>query len=247
LYFINRRGHTLASVLDLPDNNGSPVFAIFAPCFTCTKDLKAIANIDSSLASAGIAVMRLDFAGLGDSEGDFSESNFSTFIEDIQDAAEYMSGKFAPSEILIGHSFGGCVAIEASHSISSVRAVVTIASPYEPSELSMTLAESRENALNFGYSETEIGGVKFKLKKQFFDDLEKHHLKQFIEGLNKPLLVMHSPADTYGSIDNGLKIFEAAKQPKSFISLDDIDHLMLNKNDARYVGSLIAAWVKKYI
>lgn len=247
IYFTNRRGYILASALDLPDKGNAGTFAMLVPCFTCTKDLKAMVNISSALTDEGIAVFRFDFTGLGESEGNFTDMNYSKMLEDMVDAAEYLKNNFGEPKLLAGHSLGGCIVLETAISIPSVKAVITIASPSEPSNLSGKLPKTRQKALRDGIAETEIGGVKFKLTRDFFEDIESHHLEPFIRKLKKPLLVMHSPADTYGSIENGLNIFETAGQPKSFISLDNIDHLMLNKVDARYVGKLIAVWAKKYL
>ena len=247
VYFTNKQGYILASSLDMPKNRKAESYAILVPCFTCTKDLKSMINIGSALSEKGIAVFRFDFTGLGESEGDFTDMSYSKMLDDLQDAVDYLKDNFDSPKLLIGHSLGGCLVIEIANRIPSVKAVVTIASPSEPSNLLDKFQNTKDRATKEGVAETEIGGVKFKLTRHFFEDLENHKMEPFITELNKPLLVMHSPADTYGSIENGLHIFEKAKQPKSFISLEGIDHLMLNKADALYVGSLIAAWSEKYI
>jgi alpha-beta hydrolase superfamily lysophospholipase len=237
----------LASRFDMSGNGHPEVYSMLIPCFTCSKDLKPIVNLSSALIELGLAVFRFDFTGLGESEGDFSNITYSMMLEDLMDAADYLQGTYGSPGLLIGHSLGGCLAIEAAHLIPSVKAVVTIGSPSEPSNISKKLSRTRNEAVKKGFAITEIGGMKFKLRRQFFEDIEKHYLEPFITGLNKPLLVMHSSIDTYGSINEGLKIFETAKQPKSFISLDKIDHLMLNKKDTLYIGGLISAWVKRYL
>jgi len=247
VYFTNRNGYILASSLDVPEKREAEFYAMLVPCFTCTKDLKAMINISSALSDRGIAVFRFDFTGLGESEGDFTDMSYSKMLGDLQDAVDYLKDNFDLPKLLIGHSLGGCLVIEIANRIPSVKAVVTIAAPSEPSNLLDKLQSTKDAALREGFAETEIGGVRFRFTGHFFEDLENHKLEPFITELNKPLLIMHSPEDAYGSIENGLCIFEKANQPKSFISLKGIDHLMLNKADAIYVGNLIAAWFEKYI
>ena len=257
-HFTNKRSIKLAAILDSPDNPPS-AYAILCHCFTCSKDLKAYRNIDLSLTSSGIAVLRFDFTGIGESGGDFSGTNFTTMIDDVLSASEFLNTQYKPAKLIIGHSLGGCAAIAAARKISSINAVVTIGTPAEPSNMSIKLSKTKEKLMTqpdlrgaeatkqSHESETIIGGKKFKFKKQFFDDVEAYKLEPDIAALRKPLLIMHSPKDAYTSVENAALIFRAAKHPKSYISLDDIDHLMLKKSDACYVGSLIAAWAKKYI
>ena len=184
---------------------------------------------------------------IGESEGEFTETNFTTQIEDFLSAADYLEKNYRSPQLLIGHSLGGCVAIESALKLPSVNAVVTIATPAEPSNLSIKLKNTKARSLQDGTGETEIGGVKFKFKPQFWSDIESYSLKKDLPGLNRPLLILHSPLDTYTSIDNAGILFENAKQPKSIISLDDMDHLMLKKSDAHYVGDLIGTWFGKYM
>jgi putative redox protein len=245
-HFTNKHGIKLAAILDSPDNLPS-AYAILCHCFTCSKDLKAYRNIDLSLTSSGIAVLRFDFTGIGESGGDFSGTNFTTMIDDVLSASEFLSTQYKPAKLIIGHSLGGCAAITGARKISSINAVVTIGTPAEPSKMSIKLSKTKERAIAQGIGETVIGGKKFKFKKQFFDDIEAYKLQPDIAALRKPLLIMHSPKDTYTSVEDAALIFQAAKHPKSYISLDDMDHLILKKSDACYVGSLIAAWAKKYI
>jgi len=245
--FLNRKECKLTGYLDFPNGKNPKAYAVFAHCFTCSKDLKAIENIDESLANYGIASLRFDLTGIGESEGDFPDSNYTGYVEDILSSIEFLNNNFEPPKLLVGHSLGGCLAIETASQIPSIKAVAVIGSPAEPSNLSEKLNRTKEKAASSGEAETEIGGVKYIFKKQFFDDIEKHKLEPFIRNLNKPLLIMHSMADTYTGIENAELIFRTANHPKSFISLDDIDHLMLKKKDAMYVGGLIALWVQKYL
>lgn len=245
--FTNSKGIILSGYLDLPENKKPIAFSIFSHCFTCSKDLKAIANIDKSLSDEGIAVLRFDFTGIGESEGEFSDTNYSDYLNDLISAAEFLEFNYEAPKVLIGHSLGGCIAIESADKIQSVKAVITIGTPAEPSRLSEKLRRTKAKAEIEGIAETEIGGIKYKFKKQFFDDIEKHRLEPFIKNLERPLLVMHSPIDSYTPFEEGEKIFQTAGYPKSFVSLDKVDHLMLNKEDALYIGSVIASWAKKYI
>lgn len=245
--FLNKNGFKLTGYLDFPNDKSPRAFAVFAHCFTCSKDLKAIANIDEIIAEHGIATLRFDFTGIGESEGDFSTSNYSGYIEDIYSSVDFLTENYEPPKLLIGHSLGGCAAIESASNIKSIKAVAVIGTPAEPSNLSVKLKRTKEKALSVGEAETEIGGIKFNFKKQFFDDIEKHKLEPYIRNLRKPLLILHSPADTYTNIENAGLIFKSARHPKSFISLDDIDHLMLKKQDASYAGGLIGAWAQKYL
>ena len=236
----------MAAFLDSPEGVKPKAYAIFAHCFTCSKDLKAIGNIDFSLAACGISVLRFDMTGIGESEGNFEETNFTTQLQDFAAVAEFVSAKYEKPKLAIGHSLGGCVAIKSAGSIESFKAVAVIASPPEPSALSIKLKKTREQAFKDGIAGREIGGVKYKFTPQFFEDIENYNLKRDIRNLKKPLLILHSPADTYSHISNSEIIYDLASQPKSLVSLDDIDHLMLKKSDARYVGSLIGAWFGKY-
>jgi pimeloyl-ACP methyl ester carboxylesterase len=245
--FQNKKGQRLYGYIDFPAGSESVSFAVFAHCFTCSKDLKSISYINSSLTGTGIATLRFDFTGIGESEGNFKDSTYSGYIEELIFASEFLSNNYKAPQLLIGHSLGGCVVIEAAHNLPSVKAVVTIGTPAEPVSLSAKLKKTKEGAEKNGIAEAEIGGVKYKFSKKFFDDIEEHKLEPYLRNLNKPLLIMHSPIDDYTPLEDGLSLFKAAKQPKNFISLDKIDHLMLNKNDAMYIGEVIASWAKRYI
>ncbi len=247
LQFTNPAGASLAGYLDVPTDKDTSAYALFAHCFTCGKNLKPIKNINTTLAQHGIATLRFDFTGIGESEGDFSESNFSTNIEDLAAAARYLETEYAAPRLLIGHSMGGAAILQAASLINSIRAVVTIAAPSSPDHLSHILREKREIAIEEGAADVTIGGRTFTLRRQFFQDLERHHMEVVIRNLRKPLLVLHSPEDRTVDIANAYEIFESAEQPKSLVSLDQMGHLMLEEKDARYVGDLIAAWAAKYL
>lgn len=247
IHFYNSKGLLLRGYLDLPEAGDTGVYAVFSHCFTCSKDLKSIANIDSALAASGITTLRFDYSGIGESEGNFSDTNYSDYLDDLISSAGFLKKNFHAPQLLIGHSLGGCVAIEAVRSIQSVRAVAVIGTPAEPGYLSNKLKKTKEKADREGCAYAEIGGSKFKFSKEFFAELEKHRLKPIISNLKKPLLILHSPADTYTPIENAAEIFRAAKHPKSFISFDNIDHLMVIKKDASYAGKVISAWASRYL
>ena len=245
--FKNKHGFEISGRMDLPADREPLAYSLFAHCFTCTKNLKAVAHICRALTDRGIAVLRFDFTGLGDSEGDFSETNFSSNIEDLLAAADFMKEKFEPPGILIGHSLGGAAVLHAASRIESARAVVTIGAPADPAHLKESLKDSRKKIEKEGQAKIAIGGKSFTVKKQFLDDLESIQMQKTIRNLKKPLLIFHSPMDEIVDPENAAIIFKTAFHPKSFISLDKADHLLSNESDAIYVGSVIAAWADKYV
>jgi putative redox protein len=244
--FKNGRGQMLVGRLDQPDS-GVHVVALFAHCFTCTKNLKAIAHISRALAEEDIAVFRFDFTGLGESEGNFSSTNFTSNTEDLVAASNFLTREFSGPRILIGHSLGGSAVLQAAHAIPSARAVATIAAPCEPSHLNKLLNLEESSLGETGEVEVHIGGKPFRIQQQFVKDLNEASMKQKIAGLGKALLIFHSPSDRTVTIDNAAYLFQTAKHPKSFISLDKADHLLMDEADSRYVGSVIAAWARRYI
>jgi putative redox protein len=247
LYFQNRDGKKLAARLDLPLDEKPTAFAVFAHCFTCTKNLNAVVNIDRALAMHGIAVLRFDFTGLGESEGDFSETNFSTNVADLVSAAEFLKDNYEAPRLLIGHSLGGAAVIHAAHGIPSIEAVSTIAAPSELKDLLRFVNGPLENFEKDGEASINISGSNFKVKKQFLSDLRQDSMEEAIRTLRRPLLIFHSPLDEIVSIDHAAKIFAAARHPKSFVSLDKADHLLSVREDSLYVGSVLAVWASKYL
>lgn len=245
--FNNSKGIKLAGMIDLPDDENYQHTAIFAHCFTCSKDLKAIANIDSSLAGLGIATLRYDSSAIGESEGNFTQTNFTTQIDDFISAAKFLDMHYKSPELLIGHSLGGCVALFSSFDIPTAKCVATIGTPNEPANLAKKLQNTRLRSIQSGTGEAEIGGTRFKFKPEFFEDLEKYNLETRLKHMTLPYLVLHSPDDESAPLEEGLKLFANANQPKKFVSLDGIDHMMLKKEDAVYVGKLIAVWAKSYL
>jgi alpha/beta superfamily hydrolase len=247
IFIKNSRKLNLAASLDTPDDGSVKAYAVYAHCFTCSKELKAIANIDTSLAEIGIATLRFDMTGIGNSEGNFIDTNYSTQLDDFSAVAEYLKQNYKMPKLFIGHSLGGTVALFSAVKYPEVKAVATIGTPAEPSNLSISLKNTKQRCILDGVSETEIGGVKYKFKPQFFEDLESYSLKDTLAKLHKPYLILHSPVDTYTDFKNAEKLFQNANGPKKLISLDGMDHLMLKKEDALKVGKLIADWAEEYL
>lgn len=244
--FPNNTGEMLSARLDSPTNQ--PIaYAIFAHCFTCTKNLRAVSHIAQALNEAQIAVLRFDFTGLGESEGDFSDTNFTSNTDDLVAAAEFMANEYSAPQLLVGHSLGGAAVLQAAARIPSVKAVATIGAPAEPSHVTHMLTDARDTIEQHGEAEVSLAGRPFKIKKQFLDDLEQVTMTDTIRTLKRALLVLHAPLDQTVGIDNAATIFQTAKHPKSFISLDSADHLLSNPADSRYAGAMIAAWAERYL
>ncbi len=245
--FTNSMGERLAARLDLPANGDPIAYALFAHCFTCSKNLRSVNRISRSLTQEGIAVLRFDFTGLGQSEGDFANTNFSSNVEDLITAADFLKNQYEAPQILIGHSLGGAAILQAAQHIPSSVAVATIGSPCDPYHVTHLLCDSLDTIKDEGEAEVILAGRTFKIKKQFIDNLERTNMQRIVRNLRKALLVFHSPIDNTVGVENARCIFETAKHPKSFVSLDKADHLLSNDSDALYVGAVLAAWAQKYI
>lgn len=245
--FTNAEGQQLIGRLELPINQHPHNFAIFAHCFTCNKNLSAVKNITRELTSNGFGVLRFDFTGLGESEGDFENTNFSGNVDDLISASNYLKENYTAPTLLIGHSLGGAAVIFAASKIDSVKAVATIGAPSNPKHVQNLIQSSVDEIKATGKANVSIGGRPFTIKKQFLDDLETKSLPDVAKNLRKALLVMHSPQDTTVGIENAEEIYIAARHPKSFVTLDGADHLLMKKEDSVYVGSVIATWAKRYI
>jgi len=239
-------GADLAARLDLPD--GPPrAFALFAHCFTCTKDLKAVTRLAGGLTRHGIAVLRFDFTGLGSSEGEFANTNFTSNLDDLVAAADWLRTHHDAPQILIGHSLGGTAVLAAAHRITEALAVATIGAPFDLGHVTGHFGDALEDIQMSGSAEVNVGGRPFVIEKHFLDDISTHNMEHAIADLRRALLVFHAPRDEIVGIDNAEQIFMAAKHPKSFVSMDDADHLMHNPDDALYVSGVIAAWAESYI
>lgn len=244
--FENRNGEMLSGILDLPTEE--PVaYALFAHCFTCSKNLRAASNIARALNDERIAVLRFDFTGLGQSEGEFSDTNFSSNVDDLLAAVDFLDRKHGDVSILIGHSLGGTAVLQAAGQIESVVAVATIGSPAEPAHVARMFRGHEESLQKHGEAEVDLGGRPFVVKQQFVDDLAQHDIQGSIGRLRKALLIMHAPLDNIVEIDNAAELFVAAKHPKSFVSLDSADHLLSDNDDSRYAGKVLAAWAARYL
>ncbi len=232
--------------LDLP--SGPPRdYALFAHCFTCSKDTVAASRVSRALAARGIAVLRFDFTGLGGSDGEFANTNFSSNTEDLIRAVEFLRQRARAPGILIGHSLGGAAVLSAAEQVSECKAVVTIGAPSDPDHVRHLFVDSIDEIESRGEKEVLLAGRKFVVRKQFLDDISEQNLSQKIHRLNRALLVMHSPRDDTVDIDHARAIYQAALHPKSFISLDGADHLLTNKDDAEYVAQVVSAWVSRYL
>jgi len=244
--FPNASGERLAALLDRPV--GAPrAFALFAHCFTCGKDIRAARRIAEGLAARGIAVVRFDFTGLGASEGEFANSNFSSNVADLIAAANHLRDVERAPALLIGHSLGGAAVLAAAGEIAEARAVVTIAAPADPSHVTGLIKDRVDEIRAHGEVEVTLAGRPFRIRRKFLDDVSEQRLEEKIARLRRALLVMHAPGDDIVGIDDASHIFLAAKHPKSFVSLADADHLLSNPHDGAYVADVVAAWAGRYL
>jgi putative redox protein len=244
--FPGHDGSDLAARLDMPSGPHLAT-ALFAHCFTCSKDIPAARRIAGRLAAAGIAVLRFDFTGLGHSEGEFANTSFASNIEDLRAAARWLEGEGKAPDMLIGHSLGGAAVLRAAGDIASARAVVTIGAPFDPAHVTENFSEEIETICREGEARVSLGGRPFVIKRQFIEDISSQNLHDVVAKLKRALLVLHAPRDNIVGIDNAAEIFMAAKHPKSFITLDDADHLITRGEDAEYAADVIAAWATRYL
>ncbi|MEW7291449.1 bifunctional alpha/beta hydrolase/OsmC family protein [Aquimarina sp. 2304DJ70-9] len=245
--FTNTEGQTLSGRLELPADQHPHNFVLFAHCFTCNKNLGAVRNISRGLTSHGFGVLRFDFTGLGESEGDFADTNFSGNVGDLVAAADFLAKEYKAPTLLVGHSLGGAASIFAAAEIDSIKAVATVGAPSNPKHVKHLLKSGLQEIEDKGMAVVNLSGRDFTIKKQFIDDLETKSLPEIAKNLGKALLVMHSPQDTTVGIQNAEEIYHAAKHPKSFVTLDGADHLLMRKEDSIYVGKVIAGWSSRYV
>lgn len=243
--FIGHGGESLAALLERP---GHPprATALFAHCFTCSKDIVAASRISRALVARGFAVMRFDFTGLGNSDGDFANTNFSSNVGDLVSAANALAERGLPVDILIGHSLGGTAVLNAAHELPSCRGIVTIGSPADAQHVSKQFAADVKHIREHGEAEVSLAGRTFTIRQQFLDDIEQTSTER-LAALKPALLVLHSPVDATVSIDQAERIYKAARHPKSFVSLVDADHLLSKARDADYVSEIIAAWGSRFL
>ncbi|MGB0176796.1 MAG: alpha/beta fold hydrolase [Owenweeksia sp.] len=248
VYFKNKDGDKLSGILEMPVDKKPLHYAIFAHCFTCSKDLRAARNITLALSQKGFGILRFDFTGLGESEGEFEDTNFTSNVNDIAAAADYLTENYSSPELLVGHSLGGTAVLMAGSQMETVKAIATIGAPCEPDHVLKLLKEEIEDIRKEGKATVTLAGRDFSIKSQFVEDLEAQGVQRILEDMRgKALLVMHSPQDETVELINARAIYEAAHHPKSFVSLDGADHLLSNKSDSLYTGDLIASWVRRYL
>lgn len=244
--FPNARGERLAALLDLPV--GEPrAYALFAHCFTCGKDVHAARRIAEGLTLLGIAVLRFDFTGLGSSEGEFQNSDFSSNVGDLVAAAKHLEQHTGAPALLIGHSLGGAAVLAAASELPHVRAIATIGAPSDPAHVTGLFREQINQIRDQGTVEVQLAGRPFRIAREFLDDVANQRLTMHISNLKRALIIFHSPTDELVGIENASEIFTAAKHPKSFVSLSNADHLLSKKADAHYVANVISAWADRYL
>jgi putative redox protein len=244
--FSGHDGAQLSARFDLPAGPHLAT-AIFAHCFTCGKDIPAARRIAARLSGMGIAVLRFDFTGLGHSEGEFENTSFTTNVDDLVAAAAHLSATGMPPSLLIGHSLGGAAVLKAATKINGIKAVATLGAPFDPGHVTHNFADVLPTINAQGSAEVSLGGRPFTIGKKFIEDVAKTELKACVANLKSALLVMHAPQDTIVSIDNAAEIFTAAKHPKSFVTLDDADHLITRSEDAEYAAEVISTWASRYL
>lgn len=245
--FKNSESQSLKGILELPTTEKPKNFAIFAHCFTCNKNFHAPTNISRSLASKGYGVLRFDFTGLGESEGDFADTNFSGNVEDLIAAADFLKAEYHAPSLIVGHSLGGAAALFAAKQIPSIKCIASINSPSSLSHVQEHFKSSLEEIEKDGMATVNIGGRNFRIKKHFVEDLKQNEDATALKDIRKSLLILHSPQDKIVSIDHAEDLYRAAWHPKSFVSLDGADHLLSNEKDSQYAATVIGAWASRYI
>ncbi len=245
LEFPGSRGTPLAARLELPDKPPR-AYALFAHCFTCSKDVFAATRVSRALTDFGIAVLRFDFTGLGQSGGDFANTNFTSNVDDLVLAGDFLREHFKAPTILVGHSLGGAAVLAGADRLPEVRAVVTIGAPASPDHISHLFSEDLDEIERSGEAEVCLADRRFRIRRQFLEDIAAQPQTERIANLDAALLVMHSPTDETVGVDNARQIYDAARHPKSFVSLDGADHLLTDPTDALFAASVLAAWANRY-
>lgn len=246
LHIKNKNGLQLQAYLELPANQKPNYFAIFAHCFTCSSTLTAVKNISRSLTTHGFGVLRFDFTGLGRSEGEFADSHFSANVDDLIAVNNYLTENYSAPSLLVGHSLGGAAVIVAASKLANIKAVATIGAPSTASHVTHLFTHDISSIPEKGNVEVNIGGRPFKINKEFAEDFSKTDLPKITKELRKPILILHSPIDTIVGVDNAQELYLNAHHPKSFVSLDQADHLLTNPTDSIYAGNVIGTWVQRY-
>lgn len=241
-------GDVLSAKIDYPDSGEVRSWVLFAHGFSIGKDLKPIRTISKALVEDGYGMLRFDFTGLGESDGDFSNTNFTSNCDDIRAAAKFMEESNKAPCVLIGHSFGGTASLNIANEIPSVKAVATIGSPCDTKHIVHQFGNKLEEIFIEGEAQVLLAGRPFTIKEQFINDIRSQDMISQIEELKVALMIFHSPQDKVVNIDNAGHIYSRAHHPKSFVSLDGADHLLLrNSKDAEYVAHVLTAWAERYI
>lgn len=244
--FKNADGKVLSARIELPDEE--PIaYAVFAHCFTCNKNLTAVRMICKTLTEKKIAVLSFDFTGLGDSEGDFEHTNFSSNVEDLYSAAQFLTENHKAPSLLIGHSLGGAAVLFASVQMPYVKAIATIGAPSNPEHVSHLFHNDIDEIKESGKAIVSIGGRAFTINKQFIDDIQGRNIQRILGEYKNSILILHSPQDDTVGIENAAEIYKFSRHPKSFVSLNGADHLLSDKRDAEYVGNIISTWAERYL
>jgi len=244
--FKGANGDLLAGRLDRP--NGRPrAFALFAHCFTCSKDVFAAQRISTALAERGVAVLRFDFTGLGNSQGDFANTNFSSNIADLVAAADFLRAQHQAPKLLIGHSLGGAAVPLAAVKIPECIGVATLNAPFDPQHVRHLFAEALETIKTQGEAAVTLAGRSFTIRKDFVEDLLTHSPAENLRNLRRALLIFHATKDNIVGIENARLIYEAALHPKSFVALDGADHFLSRREDATYIADMLNAWASRYL
>lgn len=243
----NSNSERLHATLELPANQRPLQYAIFAHCFTCSSNLGVVRTISRELTSYGFGVLRFDFTGLGSSEGDFTDTNFTHNLKDIGIVSDYLTKNYEAPSLLVGHSLGGAAVLMAASQFENIKAVATIGAPSDPKHVKHLLEHGMDEMILKGEARINVGGRSFMMKKQFLDDLEMHSLEKALKSLRKPILILHSPQDKIVGINNAAEIYQHAHHPKSFISLDGADHLLSEKKDSLYASKTIGTWAERYL
>lgn len=244
--FPGSQGEPLAARLDRPETPPRG-WALFAHCFTCSKDSRAAVHIARALVEAGFGVLRFDFTGLGGSGGDFANTHFSSNVDDLVAAADWLRAHHGVPALLVGHSLGGAAVLAAAHRIADAAAVASIAAPFDPAHVTAQFGEHLNTIQSDGQAQVTLAGRTFTIKRSLVEDLQAQNQQQRIHDLRRPLMVLHAPHDTVVDISNASRIFQAAMHPKSFVSLDRADHLLARAADARFAAGVIAAWAGRYL
>jgi putative redox protein len=244
--FPGSRDASLAARLDLPEAEPR-AYALFAHCFTCSKDLFSASRISAQLVSQGLGVLRFDFTGLGSSEGEFANTNFSSNTEDIRHAAEWLANNHGPASLLVGHSLGGAAVLSVGGDLSEVRAVATIGAPADVAHVEGLLGGAVKEIEQQGEADVVLAGRTFRIRRQFLEDIRANRLTDRVANIRKPVLFLHSPTDLTVGVENAGQLFQAARHPKSFVALDDADHLLTEARDGTFAARVIAAWASRYL